>query len=137
MATSYEVKINFNDGTYDYDLPLVQSCPDPIEGVKDTIIEGKRGDGSIYIPGGKKSETITVKGIIFDEDGYADLQTKITEMKTKVTTNIATLTKKYWTGSTWANNWQYTVKRINKIKFEDSFQVNKQAYTIEFLIISY
>lgn len=135
--SNYQVKINFNDGTNSYDFPLVQACPDPIEGSKAVVIEGNRADGAIVIPGGKKSQEITIKGIIFDSDGYVDIQTKIAEMKTKVTTNLATLTKKYWNGATWINTWSYAVRRIEAVDFSESFQTNEQQYTVRFLIVSY
>jgi len=133
----YVVKITFNDGSGNYDFPLVQSCPDPIEGSKAVVIEGNRGSGSVVIPGGKKSQRIIVKGIILDNDGFVDIQTAIASMKSAVTTNLATLTKKYWNGSTWVNVWQYTVRRIDPIEFSDSLQTNNQDYTATFLIVSY
>lgn len=135
--SNIQVKINFNDGTNSYDFPLVQTCPDPIEGSKAVVHEGNRSDGVITIPGGKKSQEIIVRGIIVDEDGFVNIQTKIVEMKTKVTTNIATLTKKYWNGSTWVNVWQYVIRRIEAIQFDESFQTNDQPYMVRFLIVSF
>lgn len=134
MSTS--VKINFTVGIVSYDFPLVQSCPDPMEGIKNVVHEGNRASGSVIIPGGKKSQEIIVKGVLVGE-GYTAIQTLITDMKTKVTTEVGTLTKKYWNGSTWANTWSYSVRRISAIEFEDSLQTNDQNYTVTFLILSY
>jgi hypothetical protein len=105
--------------------------------MKATVIEGTRSDGSIIIPGGKKSQEITVKGILLDNDGYADLTSLIGTMRTSVTTNPATLTLKHWTGGTWSNDWSYSVRRINEIEFGESLRTSDVEYTITFLVISY
>ena len=133
----YQVILNFNDGTKNYDFPLVQSISDPVEGMKATIIEGTRGSGSIVIPGGQKSAEIEVKGIIADNDGYADITAKMATMRSYVTTNPATLTLKHWTGSAWATDWAYTVRRIDEITFDNSMRTYDQPYTVKFLILSY
>ena len=135
--SSYTVVFNFNDGTYDFDLPHAYGISDPKEGIKAIVIDGNRADGAIIIPGGKKSQEITIRGRLFDSDGYADLTTLIEELKTKVTTDVATLTSKYWTGTIWQNTWQYTVRRITEINFPDSLRINEQSYEIKFLVISY
>jgi len=133
---NYQVVVNFNDGTYDYNLPLVFHISDPKEGIKATVIPGVRGSGSIIIPGGKRSQEITIRGKLFDEDGYKDLTTKINEMRTKVTTDVATLTLKHYDGS-WVNDWQYTVRRIEEIRFPQSDRTAVQEYEVSFLVISY
>jgi len=133
----YTVILNFNDGTKNYDFPLVQSISDPIEGIKATVIEGTRGNGSIVIPGGKKSAEIEIKGILADNDGYADLMDKVNTMKSDVTTNVATLTLKHWTGAIWENDWQYNVRRIDEILFGESLRTYEIPYTVRFLILSY
>ena len=134
---SYTVVINFSDGVNNYDLPHVFYISDPKEGMKATIISGKRADGSIVIPGGKKSQEITVRGTLFDVDGYADLTTLMDEMRSKVTTNVATLTLKHWNGSTWQNDWAYTVRRIDEIRFPESLRTDSQEFEIIFLVIAY
>jgi len=134
---SFTVVVNFNDGINNYDLPHVFQVSDPKEGMKATVIEGTRGDGVIVIPGGKKSQEIGISGRLIDNDGYADLTTLITEMKTKVTTNQATLTLKHWTGSAWQNDWAYTVRRIDEIEFPESLRTWEQEYSVRFLVISY
>lgn len=133
----YQVVINFYDGTNNYDFPHVSKISDPKEGMKATIIEGTRGDGALIIPGGKKSQEILVSGILFNESGYADLTTLINDMKSKVTTNVATLTLKHWTGSIWQNDWQYTVRRISEIGFDESLRIDVQPYSISFLVVAY
>jgi len=136
---SYIVQVVLNDGQsgLEYIFPHVFHISDPETGGKDTIISGTRGDGSIVIPGGKKSIEITIKGRLIDNDGYADLTTLMTTMRNMVTRNQSTLTLKHWTGSTWQNDWQYIVKRIEAIDFPESLRTWEQEYTCTFLIISY
>jgi len=134
---SFVVVLNFNDGTNNYDLPHIFNLSDPKEGIKATIISGTRGDGSIVIPGGKKSQEIIVRGNLFDSDGYEDLTDAITDLKSKITNNPATLTLKHWTGSTWENDWSYSVRRLNEINFPESLRLDVQEYEVSFLVIGY
>lgn len=142
MYKDYTVRITFDDGTNQYTFPFVQSVSDPIERNKDVIHEGNRGDGSIRIPGGKKSQTITINGILFDNEGYKDLDTLIAEMRSKVTTNNATLVMEYFDdslsgGGDWVSSWEYTCFRNEEIKFSDSMRTESQNYTVSFLVLSY
>lgn len=136
--SNYEVTLNFNDGTHDYDFPLVQSVSDPEEGMKATVLEGTRGDGSIVIPGGKKSQTIEVNGILVEDDeGYKDITEKMNTLKTNITTDPATLTLKHKEGASWVTDWSYTVRRIEQIEFTNSLRIYKQEYRVQFLVLSY
>lgn len=134
---SYTVKVNFTSGAINYDFPHVYSISDPAPAIKATIIEGNRASGAIVIPGGQKSIRINIKGVIFDTDGFSDLETAIEALKTAITTDVATLTLKYWTGSIWQNVWQYTVRRVEEISFPESLRINAQEYECEFLVISF
>ena len=141
---NYTVRIVYNKGLSgsEYIFPLVQSITEPKEGTKDTVIAGVRGDGVIVIPGGKKSQEITIKGKLWSDTGYADLMTKIAEMKLMIDSDVATITKEWWNplasgGGAWESNWVYTVKRIEPITFADSLQVDTQDYTAIFYIIAY
>ena len=131
--TNYIVRINFNDGIHDYNLPIVQSeNGSNLTGRKDTIIEGNRADGAIIIPAGKKSQTITIKGILLGND-YIEITNLMNTMRTNITTDIATLTMKH-------NNtidWQYTVKRIGEIRYLPSLRTSSQEYEIDFLVLEY
>ncbi len=134
---NYTVRTVFYDGTNTYIFPLVQSISDPSEGMKATVISGTRGNGSIVIPGGKKSQEITIKGIILDNDGYIDITTAMDDMRSKVTTNVATLTIEHWTGSTWQSDRVWNIRRINEITFGDSMRTCDIEYTVNFLVIAY
>jgi len=135
----YTVKITFledSTGSVDYDLPYVFHVTDPHPGMKATVIHGTRGDGSIVIEGGKKSQEIIVRGKLFDTDGYKDLTTLINEMRTKLTTEVATLTMKHNDGG-WVTDWQYTVRRIEEIRFPKSYRTQSQDYEVSFLVLAY
>lgn len=131
------VKCIFNAGSGDYKLPHIFQISDPNPGMKATVIGGTRSSGSIVIPGGQKSIEITVRGRLIDNDGYADITTLIGTMKSSVTTNVATLTLKHWTGATWQNDWSYTVRRIEEIEFPESLRTWEQEYFIRFLVLVY
>lgn len=136
MSTDYQVTINFNDGTYDYDLPVVQSeNGSNLVGRKDTIIEGNRGDGCVVIPAGKKSQTITIRGILMGAD-YKAITTLMNTMRTNVTTNVATLKMTHQDGGE-VTDWTYTVKRITEIRFPENLRTSSQEYEIDFLITEY
>ena len=140
---NYTVRVVYNkDLASEYVFPLVQGITEPKAGTKDTIINGRRADGAIVIPGGKQSQELVIKGKIWSDTGYADLMTKLNTMKSGIGSDVATITKEYWNpdasgGGAWETTWAYTVKRIEPIVFPDSMQTDIQDYTITFLIISY
>ena len=133
--SEYIVKVNFNDSVYDYDFPLVYSINDPQPKLKDTIIRGTRGDGSIRIKGGKQSQTIVVKGRLLADD-YKALTALISTMRTSITTDAATLTLKHYDGG-WVTDWAMTVFRNSEIIFEESMRTSVQNYEVRFLVLSY
>jgi hypothetical protein len=135
---SYTVRCVLNLGISgeEYIFPHIFQVNDPESGGKDTIIEGIRGDGCIVIPAGKKSETITIRGRLIDNDGYADLTSLMTTMRNMVTRDQATLTLEHFNG-TWVQDWQFTVKRIEPIDFPESLRTWEQEYSCKFLIIAY
>jgi hypothetical protein len=133
-----QVRLIFNEGeANEYIFPLAQAVSDSIPAEKSVVIEGNRADGSIVIPGGKKSVEITIKGIIFDENGYEAIVTKMNEMRSNIDTNVGILSMQHYDGGDWIDDWSYTVKRIGQIDFSDSFRVVDQEYTVRFLILAY
>jgi hypothetical protein len=137
MSVSYQVRYVFNDGSGDVILPIAQQVDDPKEGDKSTVIEGTRGNGSLRIPGGLKSQIITIKGTLLNHLGYANLiQDKIT-FQNSITTNTATLTAQHFS-SGWQTDYAYTVFRQGEIKFGmDSQRTDYIEYTINFFVLSY
>ena len=131
-----QVRINFNDGTYDYNLLIIQSeNGSNLAGRKDTIIEGIRADGAIIIPAGKKSQTITIRGILAGED-YMSITNLMNTMKISITTDVATLTMEHYDGG-WIPDWSYTVRRIGEINFPESLRTSSQEYEVNFLVVAY
>lgn len=136
---NYTVRITFiksESGAVAYTLPLIEHITDPKEGMKATVIQGNRGDGSIVIPGGKKSQQITVRGQLVDADGYKDITTRINEMKSEITTDLGVLTMEHY-DSGWVTDWSYTIRRIDEIRFPKSLRVSSQKYEITFLVLAY
>jgi len=136
----YTVRITFTkdqSGAVSYVLPYLQHVSDPQEGMKATVIHGKRADGAIVIPGGKKSQQINLRGLLVDADGYKDITTKINEMRTKVTTDQAVLTMEHLEGASWVTDWSYTVRRVDEIRFPKGFRTSSQEYEITFLVLAY
>lgn len=131
-----QVKITFNDNVHQYDFPVVFHVSDPSEGMKATVIGGIRGSGSIVIPGGKKSQEIRIRGKLYADD-YVSLTTLINEMRTKITTDVATLTMKHKEGESWITDWAYTVRRITEIRFPESLRTGIQEYECSFLVIAF
>jgi hypothetical protein len=142
MYSDYTVRLNFNDGTNDYDLPYVQNVSEPMPGIRANVINGLRADGAIVIPAGKKSINIVVEGVLWTNDGYKDLMSQVDEMKSKITTIPATLTLKYFdptlsAGGQWVTSWSFAVRRIADITFGKSMRTEKMEYSVDFLITGY
>jgi len=138
--TDYLVRITFKElesPSDEYTFSVVQSeSGSNLTGNKDIIIEGTRADGSILIPGGRKSQRITISGIILGAD-YKAITDLMTAMKTAITTNEATLTMEHKEGASWIQDWEYTVQRIGEIEFEDNLRISYQPYNVTFLVLSY
>lgn len=133
-----QVRVYFTDGSKTYTFPCVQSeNGSNLSGIKATVIPGTRADGAIVIPGGKKSLEIVIRGIILDNDGYTDISTAMSTMRTNVTTLPATLSLQHFTGGVWVNDWSYTVRRIDEIIFADTLRTCEQPYEAKFLILAY
>ncbi len=138
--SSYQVRIKYlesGSGFSPYIFPLVQSISDPVEGIKATEIKGTRGDGSIVIPGGKKSMNIELEGMFYD-DGYDFKQITIAmaAMQAAIGTDTGTLSMEYYDGG-WQTVWSYTVRRISEITFPPSLRIDAQRYRVSFLVMSY
>ena len=138
---NYTVRVTFKEqvtGAVEYILPYLQHVSDPEPASKDTVIRGTRGDGSIRIPGGKRSQEIVIRGRLVDADGYKDITTLMNEMRTKVTTETATLTMKRLNAETgYVNDWSYTVFRNAEIRFPKSMRTGSQDYEISFLVLAF
>ncbi|KKL63188.1 hypothetical protein LCGC14_2177580 [marine sediment metagenome] len=139
--TSRTVRITFTEdtsGSSAYVLPLLQKILDPQEGIKANVIDGTRADGSIIIPGGKKSQKIEIEGILYD-DGYdfVSISIAMATMRTSLTAETGTLTLEWLDGASWTTIWSYTVRRIGEIIFPSSMRTDMQAYKVEYIVLSY
>jgi hypothetical protein len=143
MYRDYAVKLTFNDGSGDYDLPYIQTVSDPIPGIKANVIRGTRADGSIVIPGGKKSVEIIAKGKLWSNDGYKELMSQQDTMRANVTTAPAILTLQYFDptlsgGGGWVTNWSFAVRRIEDINFSSTdMRTLSLDYDVKFFITAY
>ena len=137
----YVVRVVFNNGITgeEYAFPLVQNIDDPEPGIKAAVIHGKRANGALIIPGGKESIEITIKGIIFDNNGYEAITKKMSEMRECIHTNPSTLTLKHWDGENWTIDWEFAVRRIGRIIFPESEdkRTQTQPYEVTFLVFSF
>jgi len=139
---NYPVVLNFSEGSgSDYDFPYLQNISDPIAGMKANVIKGNRASGCIVIKGGKSPIEIIVKGVLWSNEGYADLVSQINTMRTSITTNPAVLTLKHYdseeSGDGWITDWSYACIRIGEITFGDSMRTEKIEYSITFLVTGY
>ncbi len=131
-----QTRVKFEDGTYTYIFPLVFHLSDPKEAMKATVIRGTRGDGSLVIPGGKRSQEIIVRGKLYADD-YVALTTLMNTMRQSITTDVATLTLEHNVGAGWITDWARTVRRIEEISFSQSYRISVQEYEVTFLQISF
>lgn len=136
--STVQVRVRFSVGSMDYDLPHVFSITDPQPSIKAVVIDGRRADGAIVIPGGKKSEEIVVRGTIIADD-YNAVTDIIDNIRTYITTDVGILSLQHYDPDTtsWISDWSYTVRRIDKIDFSESLRIVDQEYSIRFLILSY
>jgi hypothetical protein len=138
--TDYLTRITFKEldtSSSEYKFLAVQSeNGSNLTSNKDIIIEGTRADGSIVIPGGKKSQRITISGVILADD-YKAITDLMNTMKSSVTSEEATLTMEHKEGGSWIQDWEYTVKKIGEIDFESNMRISYQPYSVEFLVLNY
>lgn len=134
--SNIQVKLTFNDGSGDYDLPLVQSISDPKEGIKATIIKGIRASGCLIIDGGQKAMEIGIKGKIVAQ-GYKLITEAMDALRTNITTTAATLTLQYNAGEGYVVSWARSVRRIEEIRFPASKRTSSQDYEVNFLVTNF
>jgi hypothetical protein len=122
-----------------YTFPLVQYTNSPQDPKKSVEIKGFRGRGGIIIPGSDDMWDLIIKGILIAED-YELLTEKIEEIKD----TIVLFTPYYLKINKYENpesgqtaNFEYKVKRISAIDFEESKRVRMQSYTITFKVNSW
>lgn len=111
-----------------YTFEIVQVTNAPQTTIKNTIIEGIRGQGCIVISGSSGSWDLTIQGVFLASD-YEAVTTKIDALETAIpagTKFILTLDK------TVSTTYSYNVIRILPIEYPDSFRTDYQEYRITF-----
>jgi len=120
-----------------YTFPCVQSTNAPQTPLRHYNIEGVRGKGSLIIPAGTAAWDLEMEGVLYIDgstEGYDDLMVKIEELETTVALNTAYYLRIYKTSITYYN---YKVKRITAIDYEQSLRTDSQKYRISFAVNSW
>jgi len=129
MSFVPSVKLYASDGvTLTYTFPLVQSvnCPKTIK--KNYIVEAKRGNGGIIIPGSDAMWDLEVKGFLVDED-YSAIIAKIDAMESAIVLFTQYIIKIDKTIST---TYSYNVKRVIDIQYPENLRCYDQEYLVTF-----
>lgn len=116
-----------------YTFPVVQSTNVPQSPVKSVEIEGIRGQGSIIIDGGVSSWNLTIRGLFYGDD-YEALIVKVDDIESKIVTLTPYILKIEKTAVT---QYEYKVKRIEPITYEESLRDNFIYYRINFKVNSW
>jgi hypothetical protein len=119
-----------NGSTPVYTFEHVQSLPDwQTDNPSNIEITNLRSQGSINIPGGDKSTTLTIQGILVADD-YTALTTKIFALTSAIVANTNYIMKLEKASGSFES---INVKRVVGIKWEDSMRTTMQKYTVTFL----
>ena len=136
MASRFKL-YNSDNITLEYVFQLVQSTNAPQSPLRHISIEGVRGMGSLIIPAGTPPWTLEMEGVLYIDtatEDYDDLMTKIEELETTVALNTAYYLRIYKTDLTYYN---YKVKRVEVIDYEQSLRTDSQKYRISLLVNSW
>ena len=120
-----------------YSFPLVQSTNAPQTPLRHVSIEGVRGKGALIIPAGTETWNLELEGILMIDgasEDYDDLMTKIEELETTVALNTAYYLRMYKTATTYYN---YKVKRVTPIEYEQSLRTDSQRYRLSLEVNSW
>jgi hypothetical protein len=127
MAATFKLYLS-NGTTLQYTFPVVFQANYPHTEKKLIEHESVRGKGSIVIDGGDSAWDLNIKGVL-RADNYNALMTLVDDMETKIILNTAYVLK-ITKSSALGTNWEYKVKRIVPIQFqEDSLRINFIEYT--------
>jgi hypothetical protein len=116
-----------NGSTLVYEFEHVQNIVGwPSDQPSNIEITNLRSQGSINIPGGKKSYDIALQGILLGTD-YSDLTSKILALRDTVVSNTNYVLKLDKTSSTTDD---IHVIRIEPIQLNDSYRLTMQKYNV-------
>lgn len=124
------IKLYQSDGlTLQYTFLVVQSTNMPQSVKKNALIEAKRGNGAIVIPGSDSSWEIVIHSILAGAD-YEAIDTKIAALETAIVLHTPYVIKFDKTATT---TYSYNVKRILPIEYPDSLRIYDQLAIIKLL----
>lgn len=130
------IKLYASDGTTPvYTFANVIDLPDwPNDNPSSVILENLRSQGAIVIPGGNKSYTFRIRGVL-TADSYTNLMTAINALKTAIVNNTNYVLK---IDTSVSSTDSINVKRIVPISWEGPARKTKiQYYVVEFLALSW
>jgi hypothetical protein len=134
MAFVPHIRLYRSDGnTLQYTFLVVQSTNMPQSVKKNTVIEAKRGNGAIVIPGSDASWEIVIHSILAGAD-YEAIDTKIAALETVIVLHTPYVIKFDKTATT---TYSYNVKRILPIEYPDSLRNYDQVAIIKLLANSW
>lgn len=130
MAFVPHIRLYQSDGnTLQYTFLVVQATNMPQSVKKNAVIEAKRGNGAIVIPGSDASWEIVIRSILAGAD-YEAVDTKIATLESAIVLHTPYVLKFDKTIST---TYSYNVKRIVPIEYPDSLRIYDQEAIIKFL----
>ena len=128
-------KLYAADGTTPvYEFEHVQNLPDwQTDNPSNIEITNLRSQGSINIPGGDKSNDLSLQGILIAAD-YTALTTKVFALTAAVVANTNFVLK---LDKASGSSESIRVKRVVGIKWEDSQRLTMIKYTVTFKTLSW
>jgi hypothetical protein len=119
----YDSSLNFI-----MDLPAISYTNAPQTNIKNTVIEGIRGEGCVVVEGSEGSWDLIVRGVVL----AANYESIVTLMDT-LETNIPKGTKLYLKlEKSIAQTYTYKVRRLVPIEYPESLRTNYQEFQITF-----
>jgi hypothetical protein len=115
-----------NGSTLVYTFPVVQYTNAPHSNKKTVFIEGMRGVGGIVIEGAEEAWDVIIRFVLIGTD-YQDLTTKIEALEGAIVSNTRYYLRIDKTSTTY---FEYKVKRIEAIEYQDSLRTDVQEVTI-------
>ncbi|MCK9542834.1 MAG: hypothetical protein M0R03_12475 [Novosphingobium sp.] len=112
-----------------YDIENVLNTNWPLEQASYVEITNLRSVGAIIIPGGNKTYTIEISGVL-TADNYTDLTTKIFALKNTILMNTRYTLRVDKSVSTYDS---IKVIRLEPIELEPSKRTNTQRFTLRLL----
>jgi hypothetical protein len=134
MSIIPRFKLYESDGlTLRYTFEVVQETNAPQTTIKNTVIEGMRGQGCIIIPGSAGSWELIIRGIFLAAD-YEAITTKIDGLESAIVAGekyVLTFDK-HTPGSGISSIYQYNVIRVTPIEYPESLRTDYQEYKVIF-----